>query len=190
VSRRPYKIKDPDQLELLASPIRQEIVDAVAALGECSARELARELGVAPDALYYHLKKLVSAGLLASVGQRAATRRPEEVYRTAARDMLMVWDLDDPQVSAAILKAMGAVLRMAERDFRRGAELPTARSGTRDRNLGGGRVTAWLTRGELEQVNGLLGRVEQIFHGARRTRSRELVSLTWLIAPMAARERS
>ncbi len=186
---RPYRIERLDQLELLTSPLRQEIVDAVAALGECSARELAAELGVAPDALYYHLRKLVDAGLLLSVGKRAATRRPEEVYRTPSRDLRVVWDLDEPEASAAIQKAAAAFLRMAERDLRRGAGSPAARTRGRDRNLGGARLTAWLTRAELQQVNRHLAAAGQVFHNARRSRGRELHALTWLITPVQSRER-
>ncbi len=188
-SRRPYRIRRLDQLELLTSPLRQEIVDVVAALGECSARELAVELGVAPDALYYHLRKLVDAGLLLTVGKRSATRRPEEVYRTPSRDLQGVWDLDDPKTSAAIQKAAAAFLRLAERDLRRAAESPAARTQGKDRNLGGGRLTAWLTRAEIQQVNGHMAAVAQVFHNARRSRGKVLHALTWVIAPVQPRER-
>ena len=100
-----YLIKRPEQIELLASPLRQEIVDAVRAMGTCSARELAVELGTSPDSLYYHLRKLVAVGLLVSEGKRSATRRHEEVFRTPGDSMRAVYDLGDARFSDALRRA-------------------------------------------------------------------------------------
>ena len=61
-------IADVGQIRALASSIRQDIVDTVAATGPCSVADVARTLGRPADGLYYHVKHLLGAGLL--VGTR------------------------------------------------------------------------------------------------------------------------
>lgn len=180
----PYRIRQLKQLELLTSPLRQEIVDTVRAMGSGSAREIARELGTPPDALYYHLRKLVATDLLISLGKRQATRRSEEVYRTPSDSMRIVYDRDDARASAVIRRAFGALLRMALRDFDKGSRVPGARTTGRYRNLAGGRVTAWLSRSELGEVNRHLARVEAIFEKSRRSPGKALHAFSWLLAPL------
>ena len=52
-----------EQIALLASPARQEIVDTIEALGgEAAVAELAAQLGRSSDGLYYHLRHLVRGG--------------------------------------------------------------------------------------------------------------------------------
>ena len=184
-----YLIKRPEQIELLTSPLRQEIIGAVQARGICSARELALELGTPPDSLYYHLKKLLAAGLLVSVGKRSATRRHEEVFRTPGDSMRVVLDLGDARISDATRRAMGAALRMAHRDFGRGSRSRVARVGGRHRNLGGARVAGWLTRDENAEVNRHLDHIEEIFQKSRRGRGRTRQGLTWVMAPFEPKQR-
>ncbi len=184
-----YLIKRPEQIELLTSPLRQEIIGAVQSMGTCSVRELALELGTPPDSLYYHLKKLVAAGLLVSVGTRSATRRHEEVFRTPGDSMRVVFDLRNPQISDAIRSATGAALRMSHRDFDQGSRSRLARVKGRHRNLGGARLAGWLSRDENAEVNQHLDRIEEIYRNSRRGRGRTRHGLTWVMAPFEPRER-
>ena len=58
-------VRNAAAIRLLASPVRQEIVDTLEALGgEASVAELAAEVGRAADGLYYHLRLLVRGGLI------------------------------------------------------------------------------------------------------------------------------
>ncbi len=182
--RRDYRIERAEQIELLASPLRQEIVDAVRALGTCSVRELARQLGTPADRLYYHLRKLLAAGLLVSEGKRSATRRHEEVFRTPGQLMRIAVDLGDVRIAGAIRGATAGVLRMARRDFERGSRSRLARPTGPHRNLGGARLTGWLTREQTTGVNRHLSQIEQIFRTSHRGRGRTLHALTWVTSPL------
>src|SRR3990170_3327266 len=72
-------ISDPAQIRLLSSPVRQEIVDTLAALGgEASVSRLAEQLGRPADGLYYHLRVLVRGEL---VDESPSEEREETVYR-------------------------------------------------------------------------------------------------------------
>ena len=185
-----YLIKRTEQIELLASPLRQEIVDAVRAMGTCSARELAPELGTSPDSLYYHLRKLVAGGLLVSEGKRSATRRHEEVFRTPGDSMRAVYDLEDARFSEALHRAVGALLRMAHRDFDRGSRSRLARVGGRHRNLWAARLTGWLGRDDNAEVIRHLERIEEIYRKSRRGRGKRRHVLAWVLTPVEPKQRT
>ena len=58
-------IESADQIAMLASPTRMEIVMTLEALASpTTVAELAAEMGRPADGLYYHLRALVSSGLL------------------------------------------------------------------------------------------------------------------------------
>ncbi len=187
---RQYLIRRLEQMELLTSPMRQEIVDAVCAKGTVSVRDLALELGAAPDNLYYHLKKLLAAGLVVSVGKRKATRRHEEVFRTPGDSMRVVYDLRDARFSDAVRRAVAAALRMARRDFDRGFCEGLGITRGRHRNLWGARLTGWLSRDESAEVNVHLARIEEIFASSRVGRRRTLHALTWVLTPLKPKQRA
>ena len=183
-------IRGRRQVELLASPLRQRMIGVVASEGPCSAREIASELGLPPSALYYHLRKLTAAGLLVSAGMRRATRRPEELFRSLGRSMQVRYDVRDTGLRAPIARAVGAALRLAERDFKRGARLAEARNSGPQRNLAASRTSGWLSRSDLAGVNRRLAEIETILERGRRGPGRRLQALTVLLAPLEVREES
>jgi DNA-binding transcriptional ArsR family regulator len=196
------KIRDPRQIRALASAVRQEIVDTAQALGPCAVADLARELGRAPDALYYHVRALLRVGLLVEAGARGAGRRREALYATPSpgRGMALVYDLDDPENAAAVTAVVAGMLRATGRNFaaayRAGRERrPGAAvvSGRR-RNLWAARVEGWLDEEDLGEVNELLDRLRRLFERPRGAgaagRSRRLHAFTFVIAPLTARPRA
>ena len=60
------------QLKCLASPTCNDVLQALRALGEASAAEVARRVHRSPATIHYHLKCLVECGLV-----REAYRRPD-----------------------------------------------------------------------------------------------------------------
>ena len=116
-------------LEALASPARLEVVEGLQVVGPSSVAELARRLGRAADALYYHLRELERAGVVEVCGRTPAPRghggRRGAIYRIAAE--VVGGDVapsDDAHESAgdskrerAALGAMAsAILRLTERN--------------------------------------------------------------------------
>ena len=161
----------------LASPVRQEIVDTVEALGGgATIAELAAELGRPADGLYYHVRRLVTAGLLVGSGT-------PEVYRTPARGLR----LDYARDAAAVRRVIAAMLRIARRDFDAGfAQVGVAVSGRR-RSLWAGRTKGWVGAAELAEINALIARIEQILRRPRRRGADRLASWCFVLAPIAAR---
>jgi DNA-binding transcriptional ArsR family regulator len=78
LSRSP--ISNRAQLKALASPVRQEVVDLLARTGPVPATELARLTGRPTDGLYYHLRRLQRAGLIAEAGTRLRGGRDEALF--------------------------------------------------------------------------------------------------------------
>lgn len=180
-----YDITDPEQLEALASPARQEIVDTVIALGRCSIREIAEALGRPADGLYYHIRALVQVGLLVEASSRTTGQREEALYAAPTRGIMRLrYRPEDAEHSAAVRRIVSGMLRSAERDFGAGLDPAIARCAGGRRNITASRQKAWLGREELGEVNALLARLQQILQDATPEDGGDLVSLTCVLAPI------
>src|SRR4029079_19744126 len=71
-----YPIKTVRRIGVLASAVRQDILDSVDAIGPCSVAELAQVLGRSPHGLYHHIKRLERARLVRLRRARGADGRP------------------------------------------------------------------------------------------------------------------
>lgn len=179
-------INHPDLIKVLASPVRQEIVDTLAALGgEASAAELAGQLGRHMDGLYYHLKILCKAELVLVVDSGADGVRRFRLGGDAQPLRLSY----TPQAAAreqALQSFIHGLLQVAQQDFETALTMPGVVAGGPDRELWGARNKAWLSPGELREVNGLLERLCTLMsqpHTPERTR---LLSCTFVLAPTKA----
>ncbi len=181
-----YFIEEPEQIALLTSSVRQEIIDSVAAVGRCSISDLANELGMPADALYYHVRKLLKGGLLIEAGTRPTKRREEALYRLPARAVRLRYDLKNSERTTEVCKLVAAMTRVAARDFETGTTLDTARPSGEQRNLWGARFKAWLTPDELAEVNQLLQRLQTLAEQPRRPDAHHLCTLTWVLTPAAS----
>ncbi|WP_426174963.1 helix-turn-helix domain-containing protein [Massilia sp. TWR1-2-2] len=75
------EISAPEDIALLASGVRQELVDTLAAMGgEASVSELSNELGRPMDGPYYHLDLLRKGGM---VQERTSPDSGERRFRLA-----------------------------------------------------------------------------------------------------------
>lgn len=183
---KPYLIEKPEQIKLLASVVRQDILDSVAALGQCSISELSLELGMAADTLYYHVKKLVKSGLLIENGSRQTNRREEMVYTVPNGALRLNYKPNDPNNKKLVTDTVASMLRGAERDFKTGFKPNLAVTEGNERNLWGGRIKMWLSPEELQVVNQLLAQIEAIGSRPRQPDSRQLCTFTWVLSPVEA----
>jgi hypothetical protein len=179
------------QLEALVSPTRQEIVDTVQALGPCSIAAVADAMGRPADALYYHFRRLVRAGLLLEAGTRKAARREETFYDVAGRPVALQAG-GEMASSEAVVRATTAMLRLSERTFveavKRGRL--TSAGGQHDAlTAWGGRTTGWLTDADVDEVNRLLQEITALFGRRRRAEEGRLHAVTFLLCPITPVER-
>lgn len=191
---RIHALRDPTQIAALAAPLRASLLDLVERRGPSAVRELAEQLGVQPDTLHYHVRRLVEIGLLEQVGTRPTKRHDEALYDLAQPRGAIVHEPSDPDNAEALAKLTKTILAQANQDFREGLANPRARS-RGARNLWAQRLEADLSHAELRELEGHLAAIEQLLRRPRRVRSRgrKLVALSWLLAPIeieAGRRRS
>ena len=177
-------IRDPATIEVLASPLRQRLLDRLESRGPCSVRELADALGRRPDALYYHVKLLIEHGLIREVEQRATGTSPESVYDLCHRRWHIAYEPDDPQHASALAKVTKQVLRAAAQDFAAGLDHADARGRGPTRNLWSLRLEAHLDEAEQRALVGHLEAIVALLRKPKRGRTGQLTALTWVLAPL------
>jgi DNA-binding transcriptional ArsR family regulator len=76
-------IRDPKAFELLADETRRKMIYLLRAK-EASANQLSKELGMTPQAIYHHVRKLLEAGLIEMAREERIGHLVETYYRAAA----------------------------------------------------------------------------------------------------------
>ena len=179
-------IENADEIALLASPARIELIDTLEALGgEASVAELAAQLGRPADGLYYHLRQLAEGGLLIEEatpeGRRYRTRMPRgERLRLRYR----------PGKTAnanAVGGVAASVLRVAGRDFTRALADPASVVEGPLRELWAARNKGWVGDAELAEINRMLLKINSLLRRPRSQARDRLVALSWILAPVDAK---
>jgi predicted ArsR family transcriptional regulator len=186
---RPYLIRRRDQVAALESAVRQEVLDTIQAAGPLSAPEISALMGRPADGLYYHLRRLVTVGLLVVQGTRRSGRRDEAVYDLPGHPLVLHYPVGAEGAGHPLPRLVRSMLRTAERDFGSAVASGGARPDGDRRNLWAGRRHAWLTPRDLDRVNDLLDRLVEIMTRARNPAHGELCTLTLVLAPRPARAR-
>jgi len=190
-----HRVRTAREIEALIAPERQEIVDGLAALGPASIAELAQHLGRAPDSLYYHVRKLERVGLVEQRGVRGEGVRAEILYATPAPRVVLDWEPATPRERSSLMRLVGSLLRITERDLAAAFEAGIARfrRGPR-RNAWGGRVKGRLTREELLLVRGHVEAITELVSGSGERdpghRAGDLFAFTFVLTPLRASPRS
>jgi hypothetical protein len=184
-------IADAAAITVLASPVRQELVDTIESLGGIATiAELAEQLGRPADGLYYHVEILRRAGLLVPASHgRSRAGRSERRFRTpttAGKKLGLVYRPRDPRNAAAVRGVVGGMLRIARRDFDRALHGETVVAGPQ-RELWAARGTGWVSDAELAEINRLLNQINDHLRRPRGGPRQRLISLCYVLAPMTAR---
>jgi len=188
---KPFVVSSPEQLEAIASPGREELIDAVVLIGPCSVSELARQLGRPRHALYYHVRVLRDCGLLLETTRAVAGARHTAFYDVPGRPVSVCFDLSTPSRRRAVTTLIRARLRTALKEVARAcACAATVAHGPR-RELWATHVNGWLSTSDLEKVNRLfLQLIEVISHApAEQSAGREAFGLTFALSPVRQRGR-
>ncbi|MFL5622045.1 MAG: winged helix-turn-helix domain-containing protein [Gemmatimonadaceae bacterium] len=179
----------PDQIDALSSMVRQDIVDAVAAIGPCSMTELADALGRAADGLYYHVRVLARVGLVVVTSPQGTGKKAARID-LPRRQVLIPYEVGSRRNKAAVTRLVANMLRSANRGFRKGFRPGLARVVGKRRNLWAIRARGRLSGADLEVVNRLLWELVRLMLARRRTKRAELrgaplrvYELTMVLAP-------
>jgi hypothetical protein len=184
------RITKVKEIKLLASGLRQEIIDTIEARGgEASAGELAEELGRPEDGLYYHLRLLAKGGLLEEIaGVNAKRYRIRQRGRAEERFELEYRPREAANV-AAVSRVVDSMLRIAGRDFGRAIKNKATRVEGPRRELWAARSKGWVNERELAQINALLIKLTGLLHRVKQPGRERLITLCFVLAPTEAKPR-
>src|SRR3954465_11455539 len=152
-SKRPYSAAAPRQLQAIASPGREDIIDAVGLLGPSTVPDIAAALHRSRHGLYYHVSALVKVGLLVEAGVKLVAGKPAKLYDLPGRPLLVEYDLHSARSRRAVVRLGETRLRNAARGFRRACDPSVAVVSGPRRNVWVARWQGWLTNEDLERVN-------------------------------------
>ena len=183
-----FIVTKTDAIRLLASPLRQSIVDLIVGHGPLSVAELSELLGKPADRLYYHVKRMVAVGLLIEGEQEPTNGRPGTLFDVPARPVMLRYQPQSPSNRKSVQGVVDGMLRAARRDFSRGF-VPGVETEGPQRQLWAGRAEANLTPSEVAELNRLLAAAQDLM---TELRGREHAppgaqphQLTWVSSPRA-----
>jgi len=177
-----YWITGRDQIICLASAVRSDIVDHLAAAEPLSVKQLAAQLGKRPSALYHHLDQLIAVDLVREVGARVRRKKSEKLYQTPSRRMRLIRALGDPANRDDMIEMVAANSRRAKADFAKALGRPDAKVAGTGRNLGFYRMMTRPSKATLEKVNAHLDEIAELLWESQDEKE-PLVSLSWIISP-------
>lgn len=177
-------IRSPRAALALASPLRQEIVDAIVSGGPSTVAQLASALERRPDALYFHLRSLERVGLLRRTGTTGSGRSAAAVYDVPVRPMRLDYGGPPPKRTARLGPALDSLLRLARRDVRRALTHPKTRAEGAIRELWVARVRGRIGKKELDRVNALLRQCFSIINSASGGSDAVPIALAFALTPI------
>lgn len=181
--KRVAVVSKPEQMAVLRSPVRQEILDVIARWGRpLSLSEVGALLGRPSDGLYYHARLLERSGLLASAGTRTQNGREEALFQAVAPQYKLRYPAGAARGSKALLSIVGSMLRLGMRDFRRALAGGKAKVDGPDRDLWALRQTGWLRPQHVRRVNRLIQELAD--ETARNDPRGRLYAVSVLLAPL------
>ncbi|MGY4517110.1 winged helix-turn-helix domain-containing protein [Lysobacter sp. HA18] len=183
----PRAVRDPEHIRVLASPIRHELVDTLAALGgRATVGSLAEHLGRPADGLYYHLELLGAAGLVCE-SLDDANERCFSLEAPAGVPLRLAYDARDDDATSALKAYVKGLLQVAEKDFSSALERSDVEVGGRRRELWAARNKGWLSDDDVVEANALLERLCELMSRPRDTSRTRLMSFAFVLAPAPAR---
>ncbi len=177
-------IADPDKIRALSSAVRQELVDTLAALGgQADVATLAEQLGRPADGLYYHLRLLVSRGLVEEIETEG---RAQARYRLAGNGLplRLAYRKDLGGNLEEVRRFVRSLLQIAELDFERGSNMPAAVMAGPRRELWAARDKGWVSPRDLEEINMLIERLNHLVSQPSSPERTRLMTLAFVLAPV------
>jgi predicted ArsR family transcriptional regulator len=183
-SAKTHWVTDGRQVEAIAHPARQEIVDRLVAAGPMSARELAASIGRNVTTLYHHLKNLEEVGLIEQMSSEALARgRPYVVYKPIAPRIRLIRASADPELRGPMSKWARVVGAQVAKEYIKGMVHPEARIDGQARNLYLGRAVIAPSSKRLKQINKLLNELSELMLTQDPTPG-PMLSIGWFLAPL------
>jgi len=181
-----HLIRTPRSMRALASPIRQEIVDALESAGPSTIAALAQVLEKKADGLYFHVRALERVGLVRRVGTEGRGRSAAAVFDVPGRPMRLDYSGAPSSRADRLAPALDCLLRLARRDARRALTNPDARAEGKVRDLWVARVRGRVSNDDLVRINELLGECAAILRKGSSSPDAAPVALAFALTPLGS----
>jgi DNA-binding transcriptional ArsR family regulator len=183
----PRAVNDPAHVRLLSSPVRQELVDTMAAIGgEADVATLSEQLGRPADGLYYHLRALVAGGLLEETRAIDGSERRYRLAGEGVAPLRLTYDLSADGNAAELRAFARGLLQIAGRDFENALASEGVVVAGAGRELWASRNKGWLSSDDLAELNTLLERLSALTSQTKTADRDRLASLAFVLAPINA----
>jgi DNA-binding transcriptional ArsR family regulator len=182
-----YWVMEPDQLAVLTSARRHDMIDRLAAGGPMSIKELAGEIGAKPSALYHHIEKMLAVGLIVEAGVRVVRRKREQLYAARAPRMRLNRALAEDRHPELMHDIVASLTRQMARDFDKGGRAPIRIVDGPDKNYGFFRLVGRPSPAQLARLNACLIEIAEILWKSDDSAA-PLIGLGWVMAPLDADE--
>ncbi|MFT4540783.1 MAG: DNA-binding transcriptional ArsR family regulator [Planctomycetota bacterium] len=188
MTTRKTKLLDPESISELLKPVRLEIFESLQTSGPLSIAQLSDRLGLPADALYYHIKKMTSIGVIEPQGDETPRRegpgRNGTVFSLVSRTFEFSFDAASRKSRQAWSQGAASVLRLAQRNVATALESPDVRvKGTR-RNLLLRRTKARLSPAQLKEVNAHIDAVFELLAQHSNNTKGDLFAVTCAMSPI------
>ncbi len=185
-----HAISSPAQWEVVASPVRAEIAEALRLLGPCSVREVAQALDRPADTLYRHIELLQEAGFVREAGFRKGARNAEQLIDVVADDFVIDFrDNHGEAENRAILQTINAFSWATQRAVRDSAAARQLVFDASARNITINYELSWLTPEKFREVRGLIGRIKRLMDSGKKRREGRLYMTLAVATPVTRKRR-
>lgn len=177
-------LQKPEHIEIVAHPLRLEIIERLQIDGADSIKGLARKLDRRANALTYHVRLLEKAGVIVRAGSRKAGRRDEVVYALGGERVAIAASTRSRPMQRATTRTAAAVLRMAEREIKRAIQGGLAAAFDHRSRPMVRRQKTWLTEAELATAQERLQSLERFLERCHRRKRGRPYALTVVLVPI------
>jgi predicted transcriptional regulator len=183
---KPFLVTSAKQLQVIASPGREEIVDVIALIGPCSITELAAVLRRSRNSLYYHVRALRDCGLLVETQRSGEGKKTTAYYDPPGRPLAVHFDLSTKERKRAVIALARTRIRSAARGFERACRAGAVTVDGSRRNLWATHLKGWLSDTELEEANELFARLIHLVGRSSHdtVQSKRSYEFTFVLAPI------
>ena len=182
-----FIVSDPEQLQVLASPGREEILDAVVQVGPCTISELARAVGRPRHALYYPVRALRDCGLVVESLRKCRGAKPAAVYDVPRRPMAVSFDLSTPDRRDAVTVLGTSRFKRAAQAFEAAVQSGAVVTEGPSRELWATQLKGSLSPAEVREANRLFSKLVELFSMPPR-KDRKGYILTFAMSPIVPGE--
>ena len=186
MKRKPlHLVSSPDIWNLLMSPVRFEVLEALRMLGPCTIAEVATTLDRPADALYRHVEILQQAGAVVEAGFRKGNRNVEQLFDTVADDFQIDFqDSTGKEENRAVVATVTSFAKAMTRTVRDSAAARQLELRPEQRNLSISYELSWLDREAFQKVRELVRQLKKIMDDGKRQRQGRLYMSLVIAAPV------